>query len=396
MRHLLIAGQVAVSMTFLISAGLLARGLIRSQSADPGFATATVYLTPLDFGKNSIEANARARKVIDRVQALPQVESAGIVERPPMMWTWTIGLRADGSGSAVSLLSPLANYVSAEYFPTLEIPLVRGRNFSRAEQRLGAPVAILSEATARTLWPNQDPIGKTIQLALDRTGKLAPFEVIGIASDVRTANLSRLDPAMVYLPEDSAHPANSWLVLRIHGEPRSALAAIGAVLKTVDVRFTSGFSPLNLEQDVVHTQRLVSSTLSLSAASLALLALLLAAVGIYGVASFVVSQREREVGIRMALGASAGDVIRLMVGDGMKPVLWGALVGLLGASAVAVVLKSTLAFPAAIDVLYGVNSFDPATFVGLALLLGAIAASACYLPARRAARIDPMVALRHE
>ena len=396
MRHLLIAGQVAISMTFLISAGLLARGLIRSQSAGPGFATNSVYLTPLVFGKDPVAANARARRVLDRVQALPEVESAGVVERPPMMWTWTIGLDAENTGAAVSLLNPLANYVSAEYFDTVQIPLVRGRNFSRAEQHVGAQVAILSEATARTLWPNQNPLGKSVRLVLDRTGKWIPFEVIGIARDVRTANLSRIDPAMVYLPEDDAHLANTWMVLRVRGEARPALSAIGAALRPVDERFTSGFSPLNLEQDVVHTQRLVASTLSVSAASLALLALLLAAVGIYGVASFVVSQREREVGIRMALGARAGDVVRLMVGDGMKPVLWGGLVGLVGASAVAIILKSTLQFSAAMDVLYGVNSFDPATFVGLGLLLGLISASACYVPARRAARVDPMVALRHE
>ena len=396
LRHLLIAGQVAISMTFLISAGLLARGLIRAESADPGFETASVFLTPLDFGSDRALANVRAQKVLDRLQELPQVEGAGLVERPPMMWTWTVGLNAEGTAASVPLAEALANHVSAGYFDTVQIPLVRGRNFSHAEQRAGAQVAILSEATARTLWPNQNPIGKRVRLALDRTGALTPVEVIGIAKDVRTANLSRIDPAMVYLPVDEAHFAGNWLAIRIRGEARPALAAIGAALTPVDVRFTAGFSPLNLEQDVVRTQRLISRALSLSAASLAMLALLLAAVGIFGVASFVVSQREREVGIRMALGARAGDVVRLIVGDGMRPVLTGGIVGLLGAAAVAAVIRATLVFPSSMDILYGVSSFDPATFIGLGAALGLIAAGACYLPARRAAHVDPLVALRHE
>ncbi|HEV3139127.1 MAG TPA: ADOP family duplicated permease [Vicinamibacterales bacterium] len=393
-RAVLVGGQVAASVVFLACAGLLARGLVRAASATPGYATKPIYLVPLEFPGDRARASVRARGAIDRLTALPQVEDVGVVERPPMMWTWTVALRAKGSTIAPN--NALANHVSGAYFRTLGIPVVRGRAFTRSEEQAGAPVAIVSEATAHALWPGADPIGQRVEGVLTRDGHWATLEVVGVVADVRTANLSRPDPAMVYFPIAESALSDNWAAIRIRGDARSAIAAIGAALAPLDARFAAGFSPLNLEDDVVDAQKLISRTLWLSATSLALLALVLTAVGIYGVAAFTASQREREMGIRMALGASATDVSRLVVRDGIKPVIVGGIGGLLGALAVSAILRAMLVFPASMDYLYGVGAFDPVTFVALPLFLALVSLAATYVPARRATRVDPIVALRHE
>jgi putative ABC transport system permease protein len=396
LRALLVGGQVAVSVVFLISAGLLTRGLIRSQSADPGYETRSVYVMPLDFGSDERQADSRAHRAIDLVRAVPQVQGVALVERPPMMWTWTIGVVANDSTSVHAPASVLANHVSGSYFDAMSIPLMRGRTFTPPEERAEARVAVISDATARALWPGEDPIGRRADFLMGFDGKRTTYEVIGVAADVRTATLSRPDSAFAYLPAADATPSNYWLAIRTRGDARAALAAIGAALVPVDVRFTAGFAPINLANDVVRTQRLIARTFSGSAAALALVALLLAAVGIYGVASFIASQREHEVGVRMALGAQRADVLRLIIGDSLRPVIYGGAVGLLGALAVSVILRATLVMPDFMDVLYGVGSFDPATFVILTGLLALIAFVACYLPALRSARVDPLAALRRE
>jgi len=395
-RELLVGGQVAVSMMFLVSAGLLALGLIRSATAAPGYATKSVYLVPLGFPGDRAQASVRTRGAVDRLIALPAVQGVGIVERPPMMWTWTVPLRGNGIAASAPI-SALANHVSGSYFQALGIPLARGRTFTRVEEEeAGALVTIVSEATARALWPGADPIGKRVDVALTPDGRWSSLEVVGVAADVRTANLSRPDPAMAYFPVADADLATEWAAIRTRGDSRSAIAEIGAALAPLDARFSAGWVPINLEYDVVRTQKLISRTLSVSAAALALLALLLTAVGIYGVVAFTVSQREREVGIRMALGARAADVARMIVRDGVAPVAAGGAAGLLGSFALSAILRAMLAFPASPDYLYGVGSFDPATFVALSAFLAVIALTATYLPARSATRVDPMVALRRE
>jgi hypothetical protein len=293
-------------------------------------------------------------------------------------------------------MGALANHVSGTYFRTLDIRVVRGRSFTRSEEQAGAPVAVLSEATARALWPGRDPIGRRVEVILTRDGPWTSFEVVGVAADVRTANLSRLDPAMVYFPTADAELSDYWAAIRTRGDGHSAIEAMAEALTPLDAGFATSFSPRNLEYDVVGNQRTISRTLSLSATFLAGLALVLTTVGIYGVMAFAVSQRVREVGIRMALGAARRDVLRLMARDGLIPVALGGTAGLAGSLAVSSVLRATLAAPATMDLLYGVGAFDPPTFLALTALLGLVALTATSIPAHRATRVDPVVALRRE
>lgn len=411
LRGFLIGGQVAISLIFLISAGLLARGLVRSQNADPGYETKNIYILGLGFDADRNVSNIRARRVIDRLKLVPEVADVGIVERAPLMSTWSTYIEAVNPTGAAAPSETLANRVSSGYFSTLGIPLVLGRTFTRQEEQNALPVAVVSEAFARAAWPGQDPVGKMFKLRVTRNEGLDQFEIIGVAKDVSTANLSRLDPSMVYLVTPEADLTDYALLVRIHAgpssragfardgvesTPRQALSAIAAALASTDPRFATRFSPGNLEVDGVLPQKLMSRTLSLSAAALAGLALLLSAVGIYGVVSFVVSQMEHEVGIRMALGASGRQVLRLILHRGMRPVLIGGIVGLLGALFVAALMRAMLAFPASMDPFFGVGAFDPVTFTGVTTVLAVVALAACYVPARRAVKVDPMVALRYE
>jgi ABC-type antimicrobial peptide transport system permease subunit len=248
---------------------------------------------------------------------------------------------------------------------------------------------------ARQAWPGQDALGKKIKLETSRT-QWSEFEVVGIAADVRSMNISRLDPALVYLPTDSAKLYDYLALLRIAGDRQRAMAAIRGTLEQVDGRLRPGFSLESLEDGALEAQLLMARTFTLSAMFLAGAALLLASVGVYGVMAFLVSQREREVGIHMALGATRRNVLLLMLGQGMRPVAMGGVFGLVGALGVSVLLRALLIFPGSMDVLYGAHWFDPATFIGLSCLLAGIALFACYLPAQRATRVDPLVALRHE
>jgi putative ABC transport system permease protein len=289
----------------------------------------------------------------------------------------------------------LANYVSPTYFQTAGIPITRGRAFTRAETDGAAGVAIVSESTARRLWPEGDSLGKRFDLDLHFNGELATFEVVGVAKDVRTANLSRIDPAYVYLPTRSNTSYN--LMVRSDRDAATVLTTVRAAVETVDrtLGATVRVASLN-DGPMMHLQRLIPRVLATFVAILAAVALILATIGIYGVTSYTVSQRTHEIGIRMALGANAGDVQRLLVIQGMAPALVGGAAGLLAAAIVSTVLRTMLMVPTSPDLLFGIGAFDAPTFVGLSAFVVAIAITATYIPVRRATRVDPLVALRYE
>jgi len=394
LRGLLVGTQVAVCMVFLISTGLLAHGLIRSQGVEPGFETHRIY--PLGMVRlNDVVANvAVRRREIELLRSVPEVQEVAIVAYVPIQGTWTTEVEPIGA-AAEAPKGTLANYVSPTYFDALGLPIVHGRNFAGEEAAIGAQVAIVSAATARKAWPSQDPIGKRLKLEVARS-RWKEFEIIGVAADVRTANLSRIDPAFVYLPADNKNLSDYTLLLRINGDQERAFTAIAEKLALLDGRRRPGFRLENLEEGAVQAQILMGHTFALSAAILAAMALALASIGIYGVTTYFVSQREKEIGIRMALGAASSDVLRLVIKQGMRPVVGGGLVGLIAALGVSGSLHALLLFPGTVDLLYGGRWFDPAAFIGLSALLTAIALAACYVPARRATQFDPMVALRND
>ena len=394
LRSFLIAAQVAVSVLLLAVAGLLARGLIRSQAAEPGFETHSVFNVAGDFagmGSDPVKAIARQKRLLEKLRERPELAAAALGSSP-FGGTWTPPMIAGNVRGRT-----LAGYASDGYFETLEIPLLRGRIFTSQDAQGGAHAAIVSESTAHRFWPNEDALGKNFSLDTDFRGNLEEFEVIGIVKDVRFANLTRLDPAHVYLPAGATEKGSfADLLVRIQSDRPRALAAIETTVAATDQDLLPGLRLSNLEDGVVRLQRALSEIFTTMAAILAILALALAGVGIYGVIAYVVSQRTREIGIRMALGANTAAVWKGVLLQGLRPVFAGMLLGVAAAAGLSALLHQTLIFPGSMDFLYGVPFYDPVTFASLVCFVLAIAALASAVPARRALRVDPAVALRYE
>ena len=393
LRNVLIAGQVAVSMLLLSCSGLLVRGLMSSQTADPGFNTQQVYLLFAEYGDTAATSVARFQRLVSLLEEAPELKSVAY-GRGPMMGTWTppMVVKKAGAVEGVARGRALASYASRDYLNTLGIPLLRGRDFTRQESAAGAPVAIISEAAARLFWPEENPIGRHFQLDLRFTGKLTDFEVVGIAKDVRFTNLTRVDPAHVYLAPD---PAVTYpIFFNVGSNQQAALAAVWRTVNSMDANLLPDLSLWNADTMLVQPQRTLARVMAMFAGGLALLALSLAGVGIYGVMAYVVSQRTQEIGIQMALGARSGDVLKSITVWGLKPVVAGMSIGLACGAAASAVLHSTLAFPGSSDFLYGVRFYDPWTFAAITLFLVAVSILASLIPAHRAVRVDPMVALR--
>ena len=394
-RDVLVGGQVAISMLLLCSAGLLLRGLAKAQTAEPGFETRRVFLLSAEFGDDSAKAAARSRRFTDRLATLPQLANVASGTRP-LMGTWTppIVIRKSHAPEGALHGRTLASYASETYFDTLGINLLRGRNFTRQEATTGAHVAVISELTARHFWPGEDPIGKHFQLDKQFDGKLTDYEVIGIVNDVRFTNLTRIDPAHVYLATDNTtvYPT----LIRVRSDPSSALAAVRNAVQMSDKDLLPGLSIWNAETILVNPRKSMARALAVFAAILALLALSLAGIGIYGVMAYVVSQRTREIGVRMALGATTRHVLKSIALQGLRPVAIGMLLGVACGGALSSLLHSTLAYPETSDFLYGVSYYDPWTFVGLSAFLALVAMLASLVPALHALKVDPMVALRYE
>jgi predicted permease len=395
LRSLLIGGQVAVSMLLLTSAGLLVRGLLRSDHADAGFDTEHVYLMRADFGDDPTRAAARFHRMIDWLPALPEVQNVAYGSAP-MLGTWTPPIIVHHPGAVAGEVqgSILASYASEHYLETLGIPLLRGRNFTPQESATGARAAVISAGAARLFWPGEDPIGKRFRLDLHFDGKLTEYEVIGIARDVRMANLTRVDPARVYFPPDPGLVLPAVISLR--GNPQGSLAAFWSSLRAFDRNILPSVSLWNMETMVVSMQRALARALATLAAILALLSLTLAGIGIYGVMAYVVSQRTREIGVRMALGATRGRVVKTVVVEGLRPVVAGVAIGIAGGAGGSLLLHRTLTSPGSLDLLYGVPYYDPLTFLAITAFLIAISLAASVVPSLRAVRVNPVEALRYE
>jgi macrolide transport system ATP-binding/permease protein len=396
LRSILLAAQVGASMLLLVSAGLLVRGLLRSETADTGFETRKVFLVNFNYGSNPAKAHELYKRAIERLETLPEVRFLALADRPPMTGTWTPPVRVDETQGSSNKLPDrtLGNYVSSSYFDTLSIPILRGRTFTRQESETQAKVAVVSESAARRLWPGEDPIGKRAKLDMNFRGKWVEFEVVGVAKTVRSANLSRPDPSMFYLATGSSQL--NAILIRLDSDSKNALTPVRNALAALDKDILPSLIMFSLEDGLVQKQRFLAKTYAMFAVMLAVLALALAGVGIYGVMAYSVSQRTREIGIRMTLGATQAEVLKSVILQGMRPVFLGALLGLAGAASVSTILKATLVFPGTPDMFFGVSVFDPLTFIGLSLFLATVALIASAIPARRATKVDPMVALRWE
>jgi putative ABC transport system permease protein len=376
----LTAAQIALSLVLLAGAGLTIRSFLILASTHPGFdahnvLTASANLRPMEAYGPEREAEFSGR-MLAGIEKLPGVRYAAVTSSPPMEQFNAIGagLRADDGPEGGFTYAE--NSVSAGYFQTLGIPLVAGRFFDARDSRESAPVIIVNRTLARLLFQDRDPLGHKID------GKTT---VVGVVADVRHRALDDKVWPETFLP--FAQSPSSWITVLVRGsgDPAMLAAPIRAVAHSIDASQPL-FDVQLLEHRVAESLAERRERMTVLAA-FAALALLIAVVGIYGVMSYSVVRRTHEIGLRMALGASRGDVLRLMVGSGLRMAAFGMAVGLAGALLVTRVLKTFL---------YGVEPTDKATFCAVCAILGAAAFFASYLPARRAAAVDPMAALRRE
>jgi len=318
------------------------------------------------------------------LKTLPGVEFAGATHRLPLRGNSGIGFQIEGRPAPAPGQSITANYrsITPDYFRAMGAPLVAGRTFTEEEAWQRPNAVIINQTLQRRHWPNENPLGQRIKIGSPDTPWLT---IVGLAADVKESGLNSDTEGGLYVPYVRMPVPRMTLVLRTGPEPLGLAAAASAELRRVDSeQAVSGISTLEqLLSETVAQPRFNTWLLAL----FALLALLLASVGIYGVIAYAVTARTPEIGLRLALGARPRDVLRLVVGQGMKPVAAGLALGLIAALGLTRWLKTLL---------FGVEATDPLTYAVIAALLAAVALVACYLPARRATRVDPLVALRHE
>lgn len=390
LRNALVLGQVAVTLVLLVCAGLFARSLEHAASVDPGFKIDNLHVVGLDFalaGMRQGDGLAFADQLLQRTQALPGVRSASL--------SW--GVPLDGNGRALGgvtapgyqapdgqrLLEADWNVVTPGYFANMGIPLLRGRDFTAADAK-GAPgVAIINETLASRLWPGEDPVGKKLENP-DGDEDVRVMEVVGLARDQKYRSLGDSPRNFVFVPLRQNYFGGLYLTIRsepgapVTAEFRSLLREMNPYLPILHSQAMAEYAGVGLLP-----QRLAGWV----AGSLGLLGLLLAGTGLYGVTAFSTSQRTREFGIRMALGAQRSDVLGLVLRQGMKLAGVGVVLGLVLALGAAQVIAGLL---------FGVSAADPLVLMAVASGLGAVALLATYVPARRATKVDPMVALRYE
>jgi putative ABC transport system permease protein len=395
LRKLLVIGEVALALILLIGAGLLARSFVQLRQTAMGFDPHGVLTASLTLPDSTYPTKAHAERYFDqaleRAAALPDVRAVGIVNALPL---GRYGARVSGDftvdGESVARRGSWARKMVAggDYFRAAGIPLLRGRIFDDRDREESPGVVIVSESLARRLWPNQDALGKRINIGF---GGETWREVVGVVGDVKHDELGERQVPALYGPYRQVKDTTRWLlsemtiVVRTDGPPDGVAVALRGTLAQIDRDLP--LYDVSLMTDLVARNTAAPEFYTVLLLSFSLLALLLAAAGIYGVMAHSVAQRTHEIGIRIALGARPGRVVRLMVGEGMGLVAVGCALGIAGAFAATRVLSRFL---------YSISATDRGTFALFSLLLGAVALLACYLPARRAAGIDPIRALRAE
>ena len=385
-RSVLVVLESAVAVMLLIGAGLLVRSLIQLQNVSPGFDPHNVLTMRVDLPRDKYSTAEKSgnffSQLESRINGLPGVEHVGMVSELPLSgqpndMPYTVEGRPPVSSDQA--FDDDFRRVNTRYFSAMRIPFLRGRNFTEQEVRESAKLVIISDLLARQVFPNEEPIGKRLIMAMNNQ----PFEIIGIVGDIRHRALESTPSPAMYVPSNQAPWMN--IVLRMQGDPASLAGAVRNEVRALDPD-----QPVAMMRTMDQWMETAVAGPRYRTALLALfafVALVLASTGIYGVMSYSVSQRTHEIGVRMALGARRMDVMKLVVRQGMTLVTVGVALGVLGAMALTRVMSTLL---------FGVTAKDPLTFVVVATLLTLVAFVACYLPARRATKVDPLVALRYE
>ena len=394
LRNLLVVSEFALSLVLLIGAGLMIKSLVRLQDVKPGFdssnlLTMRIALPPAKY-ENFNQSRAFFEQLFDRLEARPEVKAVGGINLLPFGGgggdrTFTIEDQPTPKGQPRP--DEQIRFVTAGYFNAMGIPLLSGREFTRRDLPDTQQVAIVNSAFARKFWPNGTAIGKRISFSTDNPKW---YEIVGVVGNVKHRGLDLQDHPELYIPalQPLFAPGNVpalYLAVRTVNDPMQVAGVVRCEVAAID-RDQPVASLMTMDQrlsDSIAPRRFNMFLFGLFAA----LALVLAAIGIYGIMAFSVAQRTHEIGVRMALGASAGDVLRLVLGSGFRLALIGIVVGLVVAFAVTRLLSTLL---------YDVSTTDPTIFLIDALLLAGAALLACYIPARRATKVEPMIALRYE
>jgi len=387
LRGLLVVCELALSMMLLIGAGLLVRSLVRLQSVAPGFnadhvVTMQVAATSPKL-REAIQVVQLFQEIEDHIRRLPGIKSEGIVSVLPL--TGAVGwgqINAEGyTPQPGQEIQADIREASSDYFEAMGIPLIQGRFFSEHDNKKSRQVAIVDAKFAQRFWPHENPIGKHVWF----NNPKKPIEVVGVAGVVKQYGLDNEGKIAVYLPHAQEPDNVMFLAVKTTSEPTGLATAIGREIHDVDpsVAVFNVRTMQNLLDDSLRRQRFSTTMLSAFAA----FALLLAVIGVYGVMSYLVSQNTHDIGLRVALGARPGDVVRLVVRQGMELAAIGIVAGLLGAIALTRLMASLL---------FGVAPTDALTFSAIVFILTAAALAATAIPALRAARVDPLVALRQE
>ncbi|HXS00484.1 MAG TPA: ABC transporter permease [Pyrinomonadaceae bacterium] len=385
-RSLLVVFESAIAVVLLIGAGLLVRSLIALQRVDPGFDSNNVLTLRIDLPRQKYAGEGKPAKFFEeletRISSIPGVQTVGLITELPMSGQLNdLPFTVEGRPPVTVDQAFDADFrlVNQHYFNALHIPLLRGRNFTEQEVREGKPVTLVSQQLVDTVFPNEDPMGKRLISAIGGTA----FEIIGVVGDIRHRSLQRPPFAAMYFPTLNSNRMN--LVVRTQNDPLSIVGAVRQQVQALDRdQPISAVKRMSDWVDSSVSSQRYSTTLL---AAFAVLAMILAATGIYGVMSYTAAQRTHEIGVRMALGARRFDVLKLVVRQGMLLTLVGVILGLTGAFALTRVMQSLL---------FGVTAKDPFTFAVVAALLSAVAFIACLVPALRATRVDPLIALRYE
>jgi putative ABC transport system permease protein len=387
LRGALVVTEVALSLVLLIAATLMMRSFVALQGADPHFDASNTLTMRLSLAGEAYDARPRRAqyfsRLLERVRSVPGVEAATVVNYVPLEGSNTgTTLYVEGYPQAQGEeLGASFRTTADDYLRVLRAPIVAGRWFTPREVAESSTVAVVNATLARRFWPGADAIGHRVRSSPDRPW----LTIVGVAPDLRQRKLDERPDPMLYVPYSSSAFRTMTLLVRTTGNPASGAAAVRSAVRSVDASIPIE-EPMTMEE-IIHRSVWQSRLFGGMFAVFAAIAVLLAAAGVYGVVAYSVVQRTHEIGIRMALGAAARDVVALVVNQGARLALLGVLLGLAGALGLTRLLRTLL---------YGVAPTDPLTFVLVPLLLGVTALAASWVPARRASRVDPMEALRYE
>jgi len=388
LRSLLVVSQVALAVTLLIGAGLLGQTLLRLLQHEPGFTTknlvASSVFPPMDKYKTRQQVVSLYEQIAADIQAMPEVQSVGFVSAGPQFGGFeTTDVLPEGEAVSGAGDYPQAVYFNASpnYFATMGIPLLRGRDFSSTDNPSAPQVAIINRTMAKRFWPNQSAVGKRLILVRQKSA----VEIIGVVNDIERYGLDENVQPEIYFPYTQQARWATYFVVRTNTPAGIFKEAFRSRLASIDTEIR--LSRTSSMDDLI-TSSLKRPRFNLVlVAVFATTALLLAAVGIYGVMSYLVEQQTREIGIRSALGAKRSHILKLVIGRGVGMASVGIVLGLVAAFGLTRFLAGLL---------YGVSAVDPITFIGISILLLIVSVLACYIPARRAMKVDPLVALRYE